>query len=86
MIMKCHKNTHRAFALRNPEKLWNHDGRLDKPQTVVLLMMDPLVKGSGGEKSRTLIRVVILCIVAAAAVASRLFSVIRKSWATQSIL
>lgn len=39
--------------------------------------LDPLVKGSSGEKSRTLIRVVILCIVAAAAVSSRLFSVIR---------
>ena len=40
--------------------------------------VDPLVKGTSGEKSRTLIRVVILCIVAAAAVASRLFSVIRR--------
>ncbi|KAL9086735.1 MAG: hypothetical protein Q9159_004030 [Coniocarpon cinnabarinum] len=39
--------------------------------------MDPLVKGTSGQKSRTLIRVVILCIVAAAAVSSRLFSVIR---------
>lgn len=39
--------------------------------------MDPLIKGTSGEKSRTLIRVVILCIVAAAAVSSRLFSVIR---------
>ena len=45
--------------------------------TMAVEVLDPLVKGSSGEKSRTLIRVVILCIVAAAAVASRLFSVIR---------
>lgn len=45
-------------------------------------MADPAQPRSAGfntESTRTLLRVVILCLIAAAAIASRLFSVIRKS-------
>jgi len=38
---------------------------------------DVLFSGSSGKSTRTLLQVVILCFIAAAAVASRLFSVIR---------
>lgn len=38
--------------------------------------VDPLFKGSTGRDTRGLLRLVILCTIAAAAVASRLFSVI----------
>jgi hypothetical protein len=37
-----------------------------------------LVGGSKGSSTRTLLRVIILCLIAGAAIASRLFSVIRK--------
>jgi dolichyl-diphosphooligosaccharide--protein glycosyltransferase len=40
--------------------------------------LDVLLKGSSGRNTRGLLRVIILCTIAAAAVASRLFSVIRK--------
>ncbi|KAL1963862.1 hypothetical protein VTN77DRAFT_7794 [Rasamsonia byssochlamydoides] len=39
--------------------------------------IDPFLKGNTGRKTRGLLRIVILCTIAAAAVASRLFSVIR---------
>lgn len=45
-------------------------------------MADPAQPRSAGfntESTRTLLRVVILCLIAAAAITSRLFSVIRKS-------
>lgn len=44
-------------------------------------MTDPAQPSAGynTQSVRTLLRVVILCLIAAAAVASRLFSVIRKS-------
>jgi hypothetical protein len=38
---------------------------------------DPLFTGSTGRTTRGLLRITILCLIAAAAVASRLFSVIR---------
>lgn len=38
---------------------------------------DPLLKGSSGRNARGILRVIILCTIAAAAVSSRLFSVIR---------
>jgi hypothetical protein len=41
--------------------------------------LDLLAGGGRGKSSRTLLRVVILLLIAGAAVASRLFSVIRKS-------
>jgi hypothetical protein len=40
---------------------------------------DPFLQGSTGRNTRGLLRITILCLIAAAAVASRLFSVIRKS-------
>ena len=39
--------------------------------------LDVLLKGSSGQSTRGLLRIVILITIAAAAVASRLFSVIR---------
>lgn len=39
--------------------------------------LDVLLKGSSGRNTRGLLRIIILCTIAAAAVASRLFSVIR---------
>jgi hypothetical protein len=40
--------------------------------------LDVLLKGSSGRNTRGLLRVIILVTIAAAAVSSRLFSVIRK--------
>ena len=40
--------------------------------------LDLLASGGKARNTRTLLRVVILCFIAAAAIASRLFSVIRK--------
>ena len=42
-------------------------------------VLDPFLKGDTGRNTRGLLRLIILCTIAAAAVASRLFSVIRKS-------
>lgn len=39
--------------------------------------VDALLKGSSGRNIRGLLRIIILCTIAAAAVSSRLFSVIR---------
>jgi hypothetical protein len=39
---------------------------------------EPFFKGSTGRNTRGLLRITILCLIAAAAIASRLFSVIRK--------
>lgn len=39
--------------------------------------LDVLLKGSSGRSTRGLLRIIILCTIAAAAVSSRLFSVIR---------
>lgn len=39
--------------------------------------VDPFLKGNTGRNTRGLLRIVILCTIAAAAIASRLFSVIR---------
>jgi hypothetical protein len=39
--------------------------------------IEPFLKGNTGRNTRGLLRIVILCTIAAAAVASRLFSVIR---------
>jgi dolichyl-diphosphooligosaccharide--protein glycosyltransferase len=39
--------------------------------------MDPLLRGNSGKSSRGLLRIIILCTIAAAAVSARLFSVIR---------
>ena len=41
--------------------------------------LEPFLKGDGGRNTRGMLRIIILCTIAAAAVASRLFSVIRKS-------
>lgn len=46
--------------------------------TSVLGPIEPFLKGHTGRNTRGLLRLIILCTVAAAAVASRLFSVIRK--------
>lgn len=40
--------------------------------------IDPFLKGDSGRNTRGLLRLIILCTIAGAAVASRLFSVIRK--------
>ena len=40
--------------------------------------LDPFLKGDSGRNTRGLLRIIILCTIAAAAIASRLFSVIRK--------
>ena len=42
-------------------------------------MADPFFQGSTGANTRGVLRITILCLIAAAAIASRLFSVIRKS-------
>ena len=42
-------------------------------------VLEPFLKGDTGRNPRGLLRLIILCTIAAAAVASRLFSVIRKS-------
>ena len=44
--------------------------------------LEPFLKGDGGRNTRGMLRIIILCTIAAAAVASRLFSVIRKSAVT----
>ena len=40
--------------------------------------LQPFLKGDTGRNTRGLLRLIILCTIAGAAVASRLFSVIRK--------
>lgn len=40
--------------------------------------IEPFLKGDTGRNTRGLLRLIILCTIAAAAVASRLFSVISK--------
>ena len=47
-------------------------------------VLEPFLKGSSGRNTRGLLRLIILCTIAAAAVASRLFSVIRKSYISGS--
>jgi len=44
--------------------------------------LDVLLKGSSGRNTRGLLRIIILLTIAAAAVASRLFSVIRMCYGT----
>lgn len=39
--------------------------------------LDPFLRGDMGKNTRNLLRIIILCTIAAAALASRLFSVIR---------
>ena len=41
--------------------------------------LNPFLDGTSGRNTRGLLRIIILCTIAGAAVASRLFSVIRKS-------
>ena len=41
--------------------------------------LDLLAGGTKGKNTRALLRVIILCLIAGTAIASRLFSVIRKS-------
>merc|ERR1711977_189680 len=48
-----------------------------QPPTMAETISEPFFKGSTGRSSRGLLRLIILCLIAAAAVASRLFSVIR---------
>jgi hypothetical protein len=43
-----------------------------------LAIVDTLTKGDSGRKTRGVLRVTILCLIAVAAIASRLFSVIRE--------
>jgi hypothetical protein len=45
---------------------------------------EPFFAGSTGRNTRGLLRITILCLIAAAAVASRLFSVIRTYTSSQS--
>ena len=47
-------------------------------------VLEPFLKGDTGRNTRGLLRLIILCTIAAAAVASRLFSVIRKSTLSNS--
>ena len=47
--------------------------------TMTAITAEPFFKGSTGKNTRGLLRLIILCLIAAAAVASRLFSVIRTS-------
>jgi len=48
--------------------------------------IDPFFRGNTGRSTRGLLRLIILCAVAAAAVSSRLFSVISMSTAQASII
>lgn len=43
-----------------------------------LAAVDVFTKGESGKNTRGVLRVIILCLIAAAAIASRLFSVISK--------
>ena len=45
---------------------------------MVAAALEPFLKGDTGRNTRGLLRLIILCTIAGAAVASRLFSVIRK--------
>ena len=45
---------------------------------MVVASVEPFLKGETGRNTRGLLRLIILCTIAGAAVASRLFSVIRK--------
>jgi hypothetical protein len=47
---------------------------------MVTASIEPFLKGSMGRNTRGLLRVIILILIAAAAVASRLFSVISKGF------
>ena len=40
--------------------------------------LEPFLRGDTGRNTRSLLRIIILCTIATAAIASRLFSVIRK--------
>jgi hypothetical protein len=44
----------------------------------VVVPLDPFLRGDTGRNTRSLLRIIILCTIAAAGVASRLFSVIRR--------
>ena len=46
---------------------------------MVTASIEPFLKGETGRNTRGLLRLIILCTIAGAAVASRLFSVIRMS-------
>ena len=46
---------------------------------MALEVIEPFLKGEGGRNTRGMLRIIILCTIAAAAVSSRLFSVIRES-------
>lgn len=48
--------------------------------------LDVVLKGSSGRNTRGLLRVIILCTIAAAAVSSRLFSVISMSQLRSSMI
>ena len=71
---------------RNPRSIWL-DARRDAiqqpehslPHTrMAPTQLEPLLKGETGRNTRGLLRLIILCTIAGAAVASRLFSVISK--------
>lgn len=48
--------------------------------------IDVLLKGDSGRNTRGLLRIIILATIAAAAVSSRLFSVIRMLWNRLNLL
>jgi dolichyl-diphosphooligosaccharide---protein glycosyltransferase len=51
---------------------------------IIMAALDPFLQGSSSQNTRGLLRVIILLTIAAAAVSSRLFSVIRKRFSNVS--
>jgi hypothetical protein len=66
------------LQLRTDMRLRRHRNFSDHQSTMSDIVAEPLFKGSTGRNTRGILRLTILCLIAAAAVASRLFSVIRK--------
>jgi dolichyl-diphosphooligosaccharide---protein glycosyltransferase len=50
------------------------------------IAVDPLFRGTTGKNTRGLLRIIILCTIAAAAVSARLFSVIRTPFVPLVVL
>ena len=66
------------LQLRTDMRVRSTDNFSDHQPTMSDAAVEPFFKGSTGRNTRGILRLTILCLIAAAAVASRLFSVIRK--------
>ena len=83
---RFHSSKHLArtpVVIHAPELEYRYPAQVNDSKSSTTTMSaktaEPFFKGSTGRNSRGLLRLTILCLIAGAAVASRLFSVIRTS-------